>query len=103
MAKTFSYEGHLVLTLDLIDEDFIGLGAECNQSSGWTDLNCLNFIWIIDLCNWLLLIAIPEVDWCTLSTCHEFMFIIFSLCHAVKRSIGSGMSVDSLLQFQIIS
>jgi hypothetical protein len=103
MSKTFSHELHLVLYSQRVDKNFVCLGSECHKPSTWTNLNRKHLIWIINLCNWSALITVPEEDWCSLSATHQLELVIFSLGHAVQRSILCLVTIQPLFLFQIVS
>ena len=102
MSNSLCYISDLVLSLHLINEHFICFSSKCHKSSAWAHLNGKYFVWIIDLSNWIFLVTIPEVDWGSLATGHQFKLIIFSLRHAIERSVLSLMPIHSFFLLQII-
>ena len=76
--------------------------SKSDASSTWRDLNSLDLIGVLNLCHWLALIAIPEVDWRSLAARHQLEFIIFPLAHTIERSVERLVSIHPLLFLQVI-
>lgn len=103
MAKTLCKELNLVLTIEGVHKDFVGLGAKGNKSSRWTNLNTQNFVWVVNLSYWSAFITVPEVDGCSLSATDQFKLVVASLRHAKKGTVHCLVAVHSFFLFQVIS
>lgn len=68
MAQALGEEAEVVQAVEGVDEDLVGFCAECEEFPTRTHLDGKHFIRVRYFCDGGCLVAVPEVDWGSLST-----------------------------------
>ena len=102
MSQAFRHELNLVLALDRVHEHLIGLSSERNESSTGAHLNTQDLVGVVNLSNWSALVAVPEVDGCSLSARYQLKLVVAALAHAIEGAVHGLMTDDPFLLLQVV-
>ena len=87
VAESLTQEAELVESLQAVDKDFVGLGAEGHPLAAGADLEVHDFVRVRDLSDGLGLITVPEEDWATGAGRHKLKLIVAPLAHRCVEAV----------------
>ena len=102
VAEALAKEGELVEAIEAVDENLICFSAEGHELAARANLKVHHFVGVGDLGHGLGLVAVPEQDWASRTSCHQLELVVPSLTHGCVEAVSGLAHLHALFLLEVV-